>query len=112
MADRHPKARGSSPLVMGRVARMPIVDTVKPFISMNESVVCTVETHDTSGAKRGAIALGISRFNIQHGYVVYQSIPEAETLIALLQNAIDDARRIEAGIAPLAPVTDVPPVKH
>lgn len=112
MADRHPGARGASPLVMPQIERMPIVDKVKLFSSMNESVVCTVETHDTAGNKRGAIAFGVSRHDLPHGFAVYQTIVEAEAIVAMLQNAIDDAKRIEAGIAPLAPISDAPPVKH
>jgi hypothetical protein len=113
MADRHPKAPDrESPLVMGPAERMPILDTVKTFSAMNESVVCTVETHDRAGNKRGAIAFGISRHDLPVGFAVYQTIVEAEAIVALLQNAIADAKRIEDGIAPLAPISDAPPVKH
>jgi hypothetical protein len=112
MADRHPNAAGDSPLVMGRIEHMPIVGRMKPFSTMNESVVATVETQDTTGATRGAVAFGISRHDLPHGFVVYQTIVEAEAIVALLQNAIDDAKRIEAGIPPLAPLSDAPPVKH
>ena len=76
---------------------MPILDKTQPFVSMNESAVCTVETRDQSGAKRGAVALGLSRHDFNHGYVVYQTIEEAEAIVALLRLAIADARRVEAG---------------
>lgn len=113
MADRHPNPPDRErPLVMGPAERMPILDTVKTFSTMNESVVCTVETHDRAGNKRGAIAFGLSRHDLPIGFAVYQTIVEAEAIVALLQNAIADAKRIEDGIAPLAPISDAPPVKH
>ena len=112
MADRHPSASTASPLVMGQIEKMPILETVKTFFAMNESVVCTVETRDRDRNVRGAIALGLSRHDLPHGFVVYQTIIEAEAIVALLQNGIADARRIEAGITPLAPVSDLPPAKH
>ncbi len=113
MVERHPNAPDrDSPLVMGVAQRMPILDMVKTFSTMNESVVCTLETHDRAGQKRGAIAFGISRHDLPVGFAVYQTIVEAEAIVALLQNAIADSKRIEAGIAPLAPISDAPPVKH
>lgn len=113
MGGRHPGARSAeSPLFIGEVESMPIVGRVKPFLTMNETTVCTVETPDETGRTRGAIALGISHHTLDHGFVVYQSITEAEAVVALLQNAIADARRIEAGEVPLAPAGVEPPVKH
>jgi len=112
MANRHPKASDTSSLVMSQIEKMPILDTVKDFHALNESTVCTVETYDQAGNVRGAIALGLSRHDLPHGFVVYQSIAEAEAMVVLLQNGINDAKRIEAGIAPLAPAGITPPVKH
>jgi hypothetical protein len=114
MADRHPQAgrRTDSPLVMAEVEHMPILDRTKPFVAMNESTVCTVETSDKAGAKRGAVALGLSRHDLGHGFVVYQTIEEAEAIVVILGNAIADAKRIEAGEQPLAPAGRQPPVKH
>lgn len=113
MGGRHPQAGGGeSPLVMGEVESMPIVGRVKSFVTMNETTVCTVETRDRAGDKRGAIALGLSHQHLDRGFAIYQSIAEAEAIVALLQNSIADARRIEAGEAPLAPEGIEPPVKH
>lgn len=113
MVDRHPHAPGrESPLVMSEIEWMPIVDRTLPFIAMNESTVCTVETSDRAGKKRGAVALGLARHDMSSGCAVYQSIAEAEAIVALLKNAIADAKRIEAGETPLAPDGIAPPVKH
>lgn len=97
---------------MNEVEELPILDKVKPFVSMNESVVCTLETRDRSGAKRAGIAIGLSRHDLNHGYVVYQTVEEAEAIVALLRAGIADARRIEAGEQPLAPAGIEPQARH
>jgi len=112
MADRHPGADDSSPLVMRAIENLPILDTVKGFVALNESVVCTVQTHDRAGNVRGAIALGLSRHDLSHGFVIYQTIAEAEAIVALMQKGIADAKRLEAGVEPLAPASAVSPVTH
>lgn len=113
MALDHPGRKPSDDqLVMGNVELMPILHRIKQLLSLNESTVCTVETTDRGGRRRGAVAWGVSRHDLDHGFVVYHSIDEAEALIALLRNAIDDARRIEAGQPPLAPEGIAPPSKH
>lgn len=112
--DAHPELgkRERPSLRMGELEVMPILSRSIPFLAMNESTVCTVETVDVAGAKRGAIALGISRHDLPHGFVVYQSVDEAEAMIGLMRNAIDDAKRIEAGTQPVAIEGRDPPVKH
>lgn len=113
MRTGHPAAKGKGPaLVMGQVERMPILGRMKPFLTMNEATIATVETVDSTGAKRGAIAYGISHDSLDHGFVTYSTIEEAEAIVALLQAGIADAKRIEAGETPLAPISTEPPVRH
>lgn len=114
MGDRHPglKRDPARDLRVRDVEPMPIVDKTKPFLAMNETTVCTVELTDRSGAKRGAVAIGFSRHDLAHGYVTYSAIDEAEAIVALIRNAIDDAKRIEAGEPCLAVPGIAPQRKH
>jgi hypothetical protein len=97
----HPQGKPTG-IVVGATERMPILGRLKTFHSWNETTVCTVETRDRSGATRGAIAIGFSNHGRSDGVTTYSTIEEAEAVVVLLQNAIDDARRIERGEAPLA----------
>lgn len=107
-----PRKNNPTTLIVGEVEAMPICGTTKPFLMMDQSVICTVETKDLSGAPRGAVAIGLSHSAMPSGFATYASIGEAEAIIVLIQNGIDDAKRIEAGQQPYAPEGIQPPVKH
>lgn len=109
-----PDSRQNNPrtLIVGMVEQMPICGTTKQFLMMDQSVICTVETKDLSGANRGAVAIGLSHTDMPHGFATYSSIAEAEALVVLIQNGIDDAKRIEAGQQPYAPEGIQPPSQH
>lgn len=99
MSARHPQANGPAreALVVGPVEHIPICGQVKSFHTWNETTVCTIETVDASRRRRGGIAIGFSKHGREDGVATYSTIAEAEALLALLGNAIADARRIEAG---------------
>lgn len=105
---RHPKGKGDG-LVVDAVQCMPCVGQVKLFHSWNETTVATIETTDRAGAKRAGVAIGFSKHDRTDGVATYSTIAEAEALVALIQNAILDARRIEAGEPALAPAGVEPP---
>lgn len=112
--DAHPELgkRSRPALRVAEIVQLPILTKTKPFLAMNESTVCTAELTDEGEAKRGAVALGMSRHDLPHGFVVFQSIEEAEAIVALLNIAIVDAKRIEAGLVPFAREGIAPPVKQ
>lgn len=99
--EPHPRNRPTT-LIVGNIENMPILGRMKQFFHMDESTICTVETKDRAGNTRGAVAFGMSHHAISIGYVIYSQIDETEAIIALLQNAVIDAKRIEAGLAPFA----------
>lgn len=89
-------------LIVGAIEQMPILGQMKGFYIWNELTVCSIETTDSTGAKRGGVAIGFSQSHRAQGVATISSIKEAEVLIQLMQNAVDDAKRIEAGQQPYA----------
>lgn len=103
MKDHHPRLQASDRMLCpGAANAMPILGAQKVFYTWNESTVCTVELADVGGSKRGAIAVGFSNHDLNHGVATFSSIDEARAMVALLQNAIADAERIERGEVPIA----------
>jgi len=88
---------------------MPCCGVVKAFHAWNETTVATIETKDCSGRDRAGVVIGFSRDDRSDGVATYSTIEEAEAFLQLVRNAIDDAKRIEAGQAPLAQEGRTPP---
>ena len=94
------------PLVVDGVTDVPFTKDTRACHAWNEMSVHAVEVEDHTGRTRGTVAIALSKTGRSDGVVAYHEVEHAETLIGLIQSAIDDARRIDRGEAPIAPRFD------
>jgi hypothetical protein len=91
-----------SSLVVPPINWIPTVHGYKNCHSWDELTVLTAEVPDEDNKVRGAVTMAMSKNGRPDGVATFSTIEEAETIIQLIQNAIDDAKRIERGEATLA----------
>jgi hypothetical protein len=107
MADgvRHPHYAGKPPSdapAYPYAMDVPIMGTTKPMVTFNE--VTVVNTAHAPGHHR--VVLGLSRHDLRSGTALAMDEAETESLIGLLQNGLEDLRRMKAGKVPLARLHD------